>query len=859
MEWRPTEGCQPLAPFDHQVAGQSSMLRYDATTVCKPLIAREHFVYKTLPMELKAFTPEFRGEIEVKLSEKDGYIHLYGVAMEVTPTDTTCPCSSDPEPTENTNSHVNHKPSLCHSEEDNRCVVRVLRSGSYEVSSTANQELFYTQGSNPQHPVTQNLNPWSLKNHKRLLDKMRKSEHSHNKIMFLLLKNVVADFRHPCILDLKIGSRLHGDDASKTKVESQTRKCSQTTSSTLGLRLCGMQVYNAVTGVYHSVDKYHGRNLNDQSFSDTLYSFLHNGLHFRTELVQPIVSKLSQLILCLKGLHSFRFYASSLLIIYDGEEFVGRGPSSPGVTAESSCQPMQRDLCSDHVHDSSAPDLGVGSGVISVHGANPSQHSQSILVDHSAQTTMPDVPLVLTSGHLSDASPLHSTETAPQCNDHLNLVSKTDPYSDDYVNKTAPHTNDQLNKTDPHSNDQFNKTDPHGNDQFKNDPHGNDQLNKSDPNFNIYNCSDKIEQENTSIFSSYIIQQLVSKEQDKEGLNLQDKEGLLQQVLADSEKLANSCKTEINETIPNKPKTSCQIHEENSSVLTSDPAPLCSVHEPGDSKSPDPSTECSQALVSGGTNSLQPVSGGTNSLQPGGTNALQLVSGGTNSLQLVSGGTNSLQPVSGGTSSLQPVSGGTNSLQPVSGGTNSLQPVSGGTNSLQPVSGGTNSLQPVSGGTNSLQLVSGGTNSLQPVSGGTNSLQLVSGGTNSLQPNGTNSLLPNSLPPVSGGTNSLQAATPAIHSHYPGLTERVVPHLDGKPVSSEMEGSERPLGMKASANLTQAAAGQDLKVDVKMIDFAHTTHQGFMSDKVRHSGPDTDYIQGLENLVKLFQQLLQRG
>ena len=57
-----------------------------------------------------------------------------------------------------------------------------------------------------------------------------------------MLENVVARFTRPCILDLKVGSRLHGDGASQKKIASQSRKCNITTSRTLGLRLCGMQV-----------------------------------------------------------------------------------------------------------------------------------------------------------------------------------------------------------------------------------------------------------------------------------------------------------------------------------------------------------------------------------------------------------------------------------------------------------------------------------------------------------------------------------------------------------------------------------------------------------------------------------------
>ncbi|CAG5135106.1 unnamed protein product [Candidula unifasciata] len=349
MPWQPAQGTQPLSPFGHQVAGQSSMLRYDKTTVCKPLIAREHFVYKSLPPDLAEFTPEYRGEIEVQLMEEDGYIQLYGLCVDNEAHDDdgvwTCPAENHGhEP-------ASVKPKVATQDSVNRSTVRLLRSGSYEVCASTNQ-VFYTADSKPDQPHTQSLNPWSLKNHKRLLDKMRKSEHSHDKIRFILLKNVVADFRHPCILDLKIGSRLHGDNASSMKVASQSEKCRRTTSSTLGVRLCGMQVYQVDANAYHSVDKYHGRTLNELSFRRMLYNFLHNGTRFRSELIQPIVSRLSELITCLEGLHSFRFYASSLLIIYDGDVGVTGGnqevkvqeakPAFAGVSAPA-------DNITDHV------------------------------------------------------------------------------------------------------------------------------------------------------------------------------------------------------------------------------------------------------------------------------------------------------------------------------------------------------------------------------------------------------------------------------------------------------------------------------------------------------------------------------
>ncbi|CAL4106510.1 unnamed protein product, partial [Meganyctiphanes norvegica] len=163
-------------------------------------------------------------------------------------------------------------------------------------------------------------NPWLQQCHQSSLYKLKQKSDASNVVECIMLENLTFKFRHPCVLDLKMGTRQYGDDAPESKRKSQTAKASNTTTVSLGVRLAGMQVYNREKKCYICKHKYEGRQLTDDGFKQTLWHFLHNGRRLRLDIAEIIVYKLEELRAIVTNLDSVRFFTSSLLILYDGCE-----------------------------------------------------------------------------------------------------------------------------------------------------------------------------------------------------------------------------------------------------------------------------------------------------------------------------------------------------------------------------------------------------------------------------------------------------------------------------------------------------------------------------------------------------------
>jgi len=139
------------------------------------------------------------------------------------------------------------------------------------------------------------------------------------------LSNLTAAYRHPCVMDIKLGQKNWVDDDLESRGPEYIRKrrvmMNATTAAELGFRISGIRVYRPVFDNYLIRKSIHSTRMLshlDGSLEEAILSYLNDGVCVRTSLITHFINKLDSLCHALNSQNKFDFMASSILLIYEG-------------------------------------------------------------------------------------------------------------------------------------------------------------------------------------------------------------------------------------------------------------------------------------------------------------------------------------------------------------------------------------------------------------------------------------------------------------------------------------------------------------------------------------------------------------
>ena len=277
--------------------------------MCKPLVPTELDFYERLKRpehaELREFVPAFREVFQLKRAQVREGLQRAVAYRKSNDGQSSAAQYSDQDVSSNDDAPTATQPWM------EKCIAKHLRK--LDDQDTREQQ---------QHQEQQQLDDDDDNNKSSTSSRDGKASVGTN--MYVSLEDLTGDMVKPCVLDLKLGTRQHCDPSNAEKEKRMLAKCAMSTSARLGVRICGMQRYDAETDRFVFKDKYFGRKLDQDGFHHALSEFFFGSSHQPSpiargkEAIGALLQRLKRLEHVLRSQTSFCFFSSSLLLLFDG-------------------------------------------------------------------------------------------------------------------------------------------------------------------------------------------------------------------------------------------------------------------------------------------------------------------------------------------------------------------------------------------------------------------------------------------------------------------------------------------------------------------------------------------------------------
>jgi hypothetical protein len=139
----------------------------------------------------------------------------------------------------------------------------------------------------------------------------------------IVLEDLTINMQNPTIIDIKMGKQTYEPTATIDKIKSEIKKYPY--QAEIGFRITGFKVLNFVNNEikYFVADKAFGRSILPNEIEFAIALLFLNSNNFRINVIKKLVLELEKLLQFMNKQTDYKFYCSSLLIIYDTTELNG--------------------------------------------------------------------------------------------------------------------------------------------------------------------------------------------------------------------------------------------------------------------------------------------------------------------------------------------------------------------------------------------------------------------------------------------------------------------------------------------------------------------------------------------------------
>jgi len=141
-------------------------------------------------------------------------------------------------------------------------------------------------------------------------------------VEFLMIENLSQDMSKPCIMDIKIGAKTYGPDATPEKIAHQDASY-KGTKKPFGFSVLGMSLHSGTNKeTFRILNKDYGKSLNSTNIEDFLVNYLDSSSDPSAAKVlsRLFVGKLLPLVELFNTQTMYHLFGSSLLFVYDADQ-----------------------------------------------------------------------------------------------------------------------------------------------------------------------------------------------------------------------------------------------------------------------------------------------------------------------------------------------------------------------------------------------------------------------------------------------------------------------------------------------------------------------------------------------------------